>query len=121
MSSSEADITDLQESMRDDIEKLLNTRRGTVLVDEDFGLPDFTHLMNGYAAPDLEAIERDVLQQIKQYETRLSMVSLSLRESRGKTATIEFGLNARFQHRDQAQDFVATVNFADNGSIGVSL
>ena len=58
ISASDADVSDVIDSLRDDLEKLLNTRRGTVLIDNDYGLPDFTHLMNGYAAPDVDEIER---------------------------------------------------------------
>ena len=58
ISASEIDVNEMMESVRDDLEKLFNTRRGTVLIDEDYGLPDFTHMMNGYAAPDVDEIER---------------------------------------------------------------
>jgi len=121
VSASETELNELIESMRDDLEKLLNTRRGTVLVDENYGLPDFTHLMNGYSAPDMDGIQGDLTQQIRQYETRLSAISLTPHDNKAHSASLKFGLNAQFEHRDQVQDFVATLRFADNGSIGVSL
>ena len=121
VSASEVDLTELVDSMRDDIEKLLNTRRGTVLIDENYGLPDFTHLMNGYSAPDSEEIQRDLVYQLRQYETRLSAVVLTPNANDKNASSLKFGLNAQFQHRDQLQDFVATLQFVDNGSISVSL
>ncbi|MFT5220926.1 MAG: type VI secretion system protein [Planctomycetota bacterium] len=121
VSASEVDINELLESMRDDVEKLLNTRKGTVLIDENYGLPDFTHLVNGYSAPDAEEIQRDLIYQLRQYETRLSAIALMPHENKKQVASIEFGLNAQFQHREQTQEFVVVLRFADNGSINVSL
>jgi type VI secretion system protein len=121
VSASDADVDEVMESMRDDLEKLFNTRRGTVLVDEEYGLPDFTHLMNGYAAPDVEQIERSLQQQVRQYETRLSAINLDYQEGDRSTTSLNFGLNAMLQHKQQDINFRASVQFADNGSVNVSL
>ncbi len=121
VSASDVDVNEMMESLRDDLEKLLNTRRGTVLVDHDYGLPDFTYLMNGYAAPDIDEIQRDLLYQIKQYETRLDSISLSFHQPDNRATSVMFGLDAKFQHRNQPIDFIATVQFTDNGSVRVSL
>ncbi|MFT5506198.1 MAG: type VI secretion system protein [Gammaproteobacteria bacterium] len=121
VSASDVDLTELIESVREDLDKLFNTRRGTVLIDENFGLPDYTHLMNGYSAPDSDEIQRDLNFQIRQYETRLSGVNISLNESRSKTPGLRFGLNAQFSHRDQQHEFAAFLQFVENGSITVSL
>ena len=121
VSASDADVDEVMESMRDDLEKLFNTRRGTVLVDEEYGLPDFTHLMNGYAAPDVEQIERSLQQQVRQYETRLSAINLDYQEGDRRATSLKFGLNAMLQHKQQDINFRATVQFADNGSVSVNL
>ena len=121
VSASDVDVNEMMESLRDDLEKLLNTRRGTVLVDHDYGLPDFTYLMNGYAAPDVDEIQRDLLHQLTQYETRLDSISLTYHQPTNRSTSVMFGLNARFQHRNQPIEFIATVQFTDSGSVSVSL
>jgi type VI secretion system protein len=121
VSASDVDLTELIESVRDDLDKLFNTRRGTVLIDENFGLPDYTHLMNGYSAPDSEEIQRDLSSQVQQYETRLSAINISVNEGRSKTPGLRFDLNAQFSHRSQQQEFAAILQFVENGSITVSL
>jgi len=121
VSASDVDVDEVIESLRDDLEKLLNTRRGTVLVDAEFGLPDFTHLMNGYAAPDVEQIERELLQQVRRYETRLETVELEYQQPDKRVASLKFGLNAMFHHKQHEINFSARLQFADNGSIAVSL
>jgi type VI secretion system protein len=121
ISASDIDVNEMMESVRDDLEKLFNTRRGTVLIDENYGLPDFTHLMNGYAAPDADEIERNLSYQVRQYETRLSAVSLSYQEPGSRSIGLRFALSAMFHHKNQELNLVAQVQFNDNGSVSVSL
>ena len=121
VSASEADIDEVLETMRDDLEKLFNTRRGTVLIDEAYGLPDYTHLMNGYADPDVEEIERDMLNQLRRYEPRLAVTELQAQPPDNRSSSLRFGLNGTLQHKQQDLSFIATVQVADNGVISVSL
>jgi len=121
VSASDVDANEIIESVRDDLEKLFNTRRGTVLVDQDYGLPDFTHLMNGYAAPDVEVIERDLLRQVRQYETRLASINLVYKQSKTPSSNLQFSMNAVFQHKNQDMNLVASVQFYNDGSVSVSL
>ena len=107
--------------MRDDLEKLLNTRKGTVLIDPNFGLPDFTHLMNGYSVPDVDEIERDILQQIRDYDRRLSKLMVRAQDDRATGNSLGFGLTAVFDHKNQEQTLSAIISIKDNGSVGVSL
>ena len=121
VSSSDIDANEVMESLLDDLEKIFNTRRGTVLIDENYGLPDFTHLMNGYAAPDINEMERDLLYQLRHYETRLTAVSMAYQQSGKSSSSLKFGLNAQFRHKNQDLNLVATVHFNDNSSVSVSL
>jgi type VI secretion system protein len=121
VSASEIEINEVMESMRDDLEKLLNTRKGTVLIDPNFGLPDFTHLMNGYSVPDVDEIERDILQQIRDYDRRLSKLMVRAQDDRATGNSLGFGLTAVFDHKNQEQTLSAIISIKDNGSVGVSL
>lgn len=121
VSASEADVNEIIESVRDDLEKLFNTRRGTVLVDEAFGLPDFTHLMNGYSQPDVSEIQENLQSQVQSYETRLVNPGLVFQESKAGDTQLNFTLTASFTHKNQAHSLTARVGINDNGSITVSL
>ena len=121
ISASDVEINEVLESMRDDLEKLFNTRRGTVLIDPNFGLPDFTHLMNGYSAPDVEEIQRDVLQQVRDYDSRLMKLNIVTKDTKIADNSLGFGLTAVFDHKNQEQTLIATISIKDNGSIGVIL
>jgi predicted component of type VI protein secretion system len=92
-----------------------------VLIDQDFGLPDFTHLMNGYSAPDVDEIQRDILQQVRSYETRLDKSNVVPQVSKGADNSLGFGLTAVFSHKNQEQTLSVNISIRDNGSVGVNL
>jgi type VI secretion system protein len=121
VSAADVDVIESMESMCDDLEKLLNTRRGTVLIDPDYGLPDFTHLRNSYAAPDVKEIELNLVHQLRKYETRLTMINLEYQQADKGSSSIKFILNAMFEHKKQDLNFVVTVQLNDDSSVNVSL
>jgi len=121
VSASNADVNEVMESVRDDLEKLFNTRQGTVLIDAGFGLPDFTHLMNGYAAPDVGEIQRNLLAQVREYDKRLLNPQIVAQAGRSSETNIKFGLTAVFQHKSQEHSLSTNIVINDNGSIAVSL
>ena len=121
VSAADIDVFEIMESICDDLEKLLNTRRGTVLVDRDYGLPDFTHLRNSYAAPDMDEIEQNLVYQIRKYETRLASISLEYQQPGRISNGITFVLNAVFNHKKQDLNLVANIQLNDDSSVSVSL
>lgn len=121
VSAADVDLIEIMQSMCDDLEKLLNTRRGTVLIDQAYGLPDFTHLKNSYAAPDVDEIERNLQQQIRKYETRLTSINLEYQQRDKNSNSIKFALSAMFKHKKQDLNFVANILLNDDSSVRVSL
>jgi type VI secretion system protein len=121
VSAADIDVFEIMESMCDDLEKLLNTRRGTVLVDQDYGLPDFTHLRNCYAAPDMDEIQQHLVYQVRKYETRLTSINLEYQQPGRISNGIVFVLNAVFKHKKQDLNFVANIQLNDDSSVSVSL
>ena len=121
VSAADVDVIEIMQSMCDDLEKLLNTRRGSVLIDQAYGLPDFTYLRNSYAAPDVNEIERNLLHQIRRYETRLTSINLAYQQPGNGSSSIKFVLSAMFEHKKQELNFVANIQLNDNGSVSVSL
>jgi len=55
------------------LERILNTRQGSVPIAEDYGIPDFTSFLDNY--PDsLRDFERSIRQSIQKYEPRLKAI-----------------------------------------------
>ena len=100
----ESDSNALMESIRDDLEKIYNTKRGTVLIDEDFGLPDFSYMLNGYSAPDVGLI----LQQVKYVEQN---------KFPGK---LQFQMSARLKINERELPFNVNAFLSDDGSVSLT-
>ena len=116
----EIDSNDLAQSVRDDLEKLYNTKQGTVLIDEKFGLPDFNDMLNGYGAPDSERMQSVILKLTKKYEKRLSSVEINYEDNKEKNSNLSFRLNATLQYKNQSLPFTAGMVLNDDGSTTVN-
>ena len=120
-SVTDLDSNDLVQSVRDDLEKLYNTKRGTVLVDDRYGLPDFNDVLNGYGEPDTDSIETAILKLTRQYEKRLKSVEVFEDERRQKNSNLSFRLTASLEYKNQALPFSAIVVLNDDGSTSVNM
>ena len=114
------DVNELTASLRDDLEKLYNTRKGTVLTDAEFGLQDFGQLFNGYAEPEIDNIQKSLLSLTKTYEKRLSSVSVEYKETKN-AENLCFGVSATFNHNDQKISFSVNVNLFGDGSVTLEI
>ena len=121
VSLNELSANELAESVREDLELLLNTRRGTVLIDPQMGLPDLTRFINGYSQPDVDDLLHDISHQVKQFEPRLSAVDVRYVGDQGKSLQLAFSLTAQLKLDKQNQPFTVRVAMNENGSASVSL
>lgn len=117
---SDIDGSELVESVKNDLELLFNTRRGTVLIDPEMGLADLTHLTNGYSQPDVAELQSDLLQQIKRYEPRLSSVDIRFVGDEGRQIQLAFSVTASLRQEKQALPFSVRLTMNENGSTSVS-
>jgi type VI secretion system protein len=116
----EVDANTLIESIRDDLEKLYNTKRGTVLIDESFGIPDFSYMLSGYTTPDVGAILQQIHLQTKQYEPRLHALQVSYVEQNKFPGKLQFQITAKLNIRDIDQPFNVFALLSDDGSVSLS-
>lgn len=119
-SISDIDGSELVESVKNDLELLLNTRRGTVLIDPNMGLADLTHLTNGYSLPDVEELKMDVMQQIKRYEPRLSSVDVRFVGDQTAQIQLAFSVTASLNQEKQFIPFSVRLLMNENGSTSVT-
>jgi type VI secretion system protein len=116
----EVDANTLIESIRDDLEKLYNTKRGTVLIDESFGIPDFSYMLSGYTTPDVGAILQQIHLQTKQYEPRLHALQVSYVEQNKFPGKLQFQITAKLNIRNIDQPFSVFALLSDDGSVSLS-
>ncbi len=115
----EESIGDVEE-IRQHLEKIYNTRKGTVLIDDDFGLPDFSAMLNGYSAPDVNAIVQQLYFQAKNYEPRLGAVQVKFIEQDRNPGQLQFQLNAVIEQQQQKTSLLWNAWLADDGSVNLT-
>lgn len=120
VSYDEIDVNALIESIKDDLEKLYNTKRGTVLIDDNFGIPDFSHMLNGYSAPDVGSILQQLHLQTKQYEPRLHALHVNFIEQNKFPGKLQFQITAKINYKDQEQPFNVFALLSDDGSVSLN-
>lgn len=116
----DVDANALMDSIRDDLEKLYNTRRGTVLIDDKFGMPDFSYMLSGYSSPDVGAILQQIHLQTKQYEPRLNALHVTYIEQNKFPGKLQFQIVAKLKIKENDLPFSVNALLSDDGSVSVS-
>jgi type VI secretion system protein len=76
------------------LERILNTRRGSAPIADDFGIPDFTDFRTAY--PDSQRdLEREIRLTIQKYEPRLRSVRVQFIPFDHEPLSIRFQITAR--------------------------
>jgi len=91
----------LTDSVINYLSRLLNTRWGTVLIDPEYGLPDFSELPGNFASPETEAVRQLICNTIEKYEPRLKNVEVIFKGSSDDNFSICFGISGTIVQQEQ--------------------
>ena len=76
------------------LQRILNTRQGSVPIGEDYGMPDFTYFLRAY--PDsIREIERSIRETIQKYEPRLKAIQVNSIPNDEDVLSLRFQIIAR--------------------------
>ncbi|MEI8609448.1 type VI secretion system baseplate subunit TssE [Enterovibrio sp. Hal110] len=79
------------------IQNILNTQQGSVLIDMDFGMPDFSDLRWGEGSDIRRDLEKFISKLILKYETRINSVNVYTRQSESSPLLLIFVLEAKVE------------------------
>jgi type VI secretion system protein len=68
------DTTRQINSILNHLQRVLNTKQGSVLIADDYGIPDFTNLPGAFSTGSTHEVERIIKNVIEKYEPRLTKV-----------------------------------------------
>lgn len=106
-----------EEQLLDDIERLLNSRQGNVLIDQAMGLPDLQGQFQSHGIPDLNVLTEQIRLQLSEFEKRLSNFSLYLDEDNNDVSCYCWKLNGSCVNNQSNFDIMATIKVLSNGQI----
>lgn len=114
------DIEEILKSVVNYVSRILNTRRGSALIDPDFGIPDFTGNGNGISRDEIPDMEREIEKFISRYEPRLHNVEVSFVQQEFNSFEMRFNLRAKLIVSDEKGMPVAIITeLAPNGQVTV--
>jgi len=98
--SDHIDMTTYIQTVLDDLSSLYNTRRGSVLINEQYGLPDYTNLFNNLSPPELEMMERSIKETTTLFEPRIKMLSALYQPRKNELGVVRVNLMGQLSYLD---------------------
>ena len=114
------DTERLVRSILNHVQKVLNTRQGSVPLSEDFGMPDITYLTSQLGSEAPREIGQTIKQAIQKYEPRLMGVKVNFTTEDKGILTMRFQVTARLAANADVPVSFATIISGD-GQISVSI
>ncbi len=106
-----------EEQLLNDIESLLNSKQGNVLIDTYMGLPDLQSQFQSHGMPDLEALTSQIRYQITEFEPRLTQFSLTFNEDHQDISCFIWKLQGEASGKNITRDIIANIKIYSNGQI----
>ncbi|TDV28736.1 type VI secretion system protein [Paraburkholderia caballeronis] len=109
----------LVRSVMDHLQRLLNTRQGSVQIDPQFGVPDFTNLAGGMAAGSTREIEEEIRRMVLKYEPRLKSPKVVLSHEGTDVLSIRFSLEGRLEVDARDIPLQLSTSVASSGKVEI--
>lgn len=90
----DVDPVELQNSILNHLKHILNTRQGSAIIAQDFGVPDFTLLNDTANSSKIVAIEKGIVDVVNRYERRLTNVRVTFTGDAKNPTDMPFQLEA---------------------------
>jgi type VI secretion system protein len=88
------------DSVMEHLQRILNTRMGSVQIADDFGLPDFTDLIDNYPE-SIRDLERSIRRMVQKYEPRLSSIQVNFIPQEDEKLSLDFQITAEIRAGDE--------------------
>ena len=105
------------------LNRILNTRKGAVLMDPEFGVPDFSSMASRFSteAPEtLDEIVEGIVRVVDKYEPRLSSPRVRFLEKKEFEITLFLELEADFRTQEGDIPLVLKINVTPEGRMQVT-
>lgn len=110
----------VMESIRAHLQRLFNTRQGSVPIDLELGVPDFTNLAGSFSVGSTLEIVHALTRMIERYEPRLKQPKISIAESENEVLSLNFQLEAYVQLGQQSVPVRLATNISASGKVTLS-
>ena len=106
------------DSVLSHLQRVLNTKTGTVQIADDFGLPDFTDLVYNYPEA-VRGLERSIQIMVQKYEPRLKMVRVRFIPQEDPRLSLDFQITAEIDSEEEKVPVLFESQMDVNGRVKV--
>jgi type VI secretion system protein len=119
--STEKDTSRVVNSIINHLQRLLNTRQGSVPIADDYGMPDFTSFLGENLNDQSQKISDMIKGMILRYEPRLSNIQVLFAPDKDEVLSLRFKLQAEIVNaRDERVALELETVISSDGKIRVS-
>src|SRR5690606_494775 len=104
-------------SILEHLQRILNTRQGSVPIDPEFGVPDFTNLAGTFSTGTTEEIMQDMSRMIQRYEPRLRQPQISFASTQDEVLSLASSSSGAVSVDDRETPIRLTSHVSSNGKI----
>lgn len=102
-------------SIVEHLQRVLNTRQGSVPIDPQFGVPEFTHIASSFQPDSITKLVDNIVTMIRRYEPRLKRVTIVPLTNEHNPLTLGFSLEAAIEVDNQDIPIRLITYIASNG------
>ncbi|ASR89743.1 MULTISPECIES: type VI secretion system baseplate subunit TssE [Alcaligenes] len=106
-------------SIREHLQRILNTRRGSVPLDPEFGVPDFTNLAGSFSSGSTREIIDSITRMIERYEPRLKAPKVQVSEQGSEVLSLSFSLEGLVQVDDHELPIRLATSISSSGRVSL--
>lgn len=115
----DADSNAVVNSILEYLIRVLNTKKGSVDIDPEFGVPDLTNMASSFSSEVIPELEVAIKNVIESYEPRLKDVAVHLLTEQDDLLALRFSISAMLVMGDKGKPVIFETIVDSDGQIKV--
>ncbi|WP_244212811.1 type VI secretion system baseplate subunit TssE [Pseudomonas plecoglossicida] len=116
-----SEVEVLTQSILQHLQRILNTRQGTVLIDPEFGVPDFTNLAGSFVTGETSQMIENITRMVARYEPRLKSPRIVMGEDAQEVLSLSFSLSGVVSINDRDMPLHLATRVSSDGRVSLSM
>lgn len=107
-------------SVLEHLVRVLNTKKGSVEIDPEFGVPDLTNMSSSFSSDSIPELEEAIKSVIVHYEPRLKEVSVHFQTQQDDLLALRFSIAAKLVTDEKGKSIVFETIVDSDGQVKVT-